>query len=457
MTGCTNQAQSCRKTLRPFTLKACRQTKPDCSVLGMQKHHLAGCSPGSNASSPCKKMRLEPLALNKEPEDSAESVQDQDPTREGAEPGEGPKQPEAARLGPRGCRFELECRLEVTNDTLSAAEEHMARVSAERATLEQQIESVSASLDVIKGRQSVSHQRLGASVKTSQKMLGDAKAALCTAVAKLEKLAEDANCKAAAVELQIKAAKEATACAEARISDLANTSPRPTPASGNDNGKEELLAIAEAARDAVEGQCAAMEAKLVQLRDTRAVVLASLVAQGGRLGEVGGQVVELTTKLDVQHSVAAELLAKAKDLGVAEVAEGNAASSAKVGTALPTRRPSRLIAVSPSLPELAGEYKLLPDAVNGRLETLCISSGPLRVAVAAWGFSRGLPVSAGTSTGAGVVSASNANGAGEESTELPGFVARSLQAAWMALPDELTSRWGAGSRVVDISIISAGA
>lgn len=237
-----------------------------------------------------------------------------------------------------------------------------------------------------------------------------------------------------------------------------------------------------------------LEAELVKLRGTRSTSLAALKAHVSTIGELSQRSQNLHAELqrhleaaraqaavpaptasaseianedhkggvapvvadtgDQQAAVAtAAITGGVEEQAISDVkaadGDGNVLSPKAPGPFLMARAAARLTVVSPSLAEIAGEYRLLPQPVldrpafSRRNEQAMFLYWSTSHTYPTWTFGRSLPTAADASNGDEVV-------------------ARSLQAAWTVLPEELAClAWtaiglegGNGcSRVVDVSIL----
>jgi len=459
MTGQPEQGSSSRRTVKPFEIKARR--REDRLEEGLVEHkHRRLQGRGSASPMPQNRRSPSPTQSGIPREESNESGPHEESASQEAPRPESSQNPDAGHK-----RFELECQLEVTNIVLKNVEKDVAEFGALRQAAEEQVEAAVAVLEASKERKSSFRRRLQAALASVEEALGGAKAAMGKAEAKIEASAQDADREAAALASKIKAAKDAAADACTRIGALEAENPELTPADAaeganaataeltqGEGGATPALA-AKAAQEAAEGRQSAVQARIAELKQRRSQAFAALAAKGGKLGELGGQVVELEARLEALRGTASGLQARAKELGVEAEPELTGRPGKDMGTTIPARRPPRLFAVSTALPEVAGEYKLLPNDVSGR--PAYTHKGPSGGAVhlfwssaggrCSWTFARELPAAAAPSSG--------------EEGALPNApLAASAQDAWTALPDELaSSHWDAGGRVVDITLVSAGA
>uniref|UniRef100_A0A7S4R6A3 Uncharacterized protein n=1 Tax=Alexandrium monilatum TaxID=311494 RepID=A0A7S4R6A3_9DINO len=427
--------------LEPFVIKARRKADVQEKDEGRRKHRRT--HGGGHASSSPKKHRSQSTlraAVSREeaPEQEEHGSLSKNIQRSAA----------LLAAGDAGRRIELECELEVTNDVLKRVQEHAAELSQAREAAEEQVKTASASLEVVKARKVDFQKRVQAAVAEVEEGLRRAKDAVGQAEAKIEAAVRGLELETAAAAKQAKVAKDAAADALARISALEAANPGLASAAGTadaDSG-------AEAAKEAAEGRLAAMQAKLDELKENRSKALAALAAQESKLGELGSQVVELEAKLAAQLEASSNLQERVKELGLDKEPERAAKEASTV------RKPPRLYAVTTALPEVAGEYKLLPEAVADRPAYAHKGAGGASVYLfwssaggrCSWNFAKELP-----SAPSGDVGGADAS---QPERPLPGMLAESVQDAWTVLPDELaSSRWDAGCRFVDITLISAGA
>lgn len=456
MTAHSEQTKSSRRTVWPFEIKARRRGAVQEEEVARRHHsfHDGGSAPRS----PRNRRSRSPLRRTHHRREDAASEFERSKSQEEPPVGEQGKQPDEEseqEAPPQDARsawhsedhvpgktyFELESQVEVTKMVLKDVEGRVAELSAASSAVDEQVGTVEKALEVSKERKAAFHQRMQAAVQAAKLELGNAQSAVDGAEATIEALVKDVERDAATIATQTKAAKDATADAQARISAL-----EAAPGLAEREGSAPGSAAAEAAKEAAEAHRAAMKEKLAGMKEDSAKALASLASQGGQLGELAGRVVELEAKLSAQRSDAAKLQQRAKELGVDQAAAAHAAK--EPAAAVPVRRPPRLFAMSPGLLEAAGEYKLLPEGVSGRPAYAHKGAGGAAIYLfwanaggrCSWVLAKELPAAENTDA------------------ELSGLLARSVQATWTALPDELASpHWDTGSATVDITLLSAGA
>jgi len=462
MTGYTSQ-ESSRSSVK-FALKARGhgQQQQNESEGTHRRHAMRACWSGS--ASPRRRRSRSPLPRAPQRGEAAPSGESGHCDQPVCEIGKSKEDSEKV-LGPRGHCFELECQLEVTNTSLSHVEKHLAELRAARAVIEEQAKAAQTTLETIKERRSAFHTRLQAAVTTGQKVLGDAKAAVNLAEAKIDSLVQDTECEAATLATHTKATKTTISETEAHISALEAANPglgavalaaSINQATGDSkvNEVETPPVVTDDVKHAAEDRCIAMRAKLAELKERRGKALSVLASQGGEVGQLASRAVELEAKLEKQRDTVSQLQARAKELGVDEDSLLSVAPSA------PARKPLRLLAISSASPEIAGEYKLLPDAISDRpaYEHKGSSDAPVYLfwssagGRCSWVFAEELPGKSPIEAGLA------ANTSGAATPDQPkSILARSAQDAWTVLPDELdSSRWEAGGLVMDITLVSKG-
>mmetsp|Transcript_90328 Transcript_90328/g.173860 ORF Transcript_90328/g.173860 Transcript_90328/m.173860 type:complete len:450 (+) Transcript_90328:99-1448(+) len=350
----------------------------------------------------------------------------------------------------------LECRLRVERAGLECLEGLASELSKQRKAEEQAGEAAAGELEQRRAEGTDLLQCFQAALATGQKTLGEAVSALDESKSRLQQRVDDAEVGVKAMEAEIVAADCATKQAQLVLS-----------ASGFQVGdasvetqQRSLLEAAGVAHAEAKSFLDKTGEKLSQAHAERMATLEALVALGASCtSALGASVLDLEKRLDAERKITEKLQAQAAVVNVAN-------QKACAETLLPIRQPERLFVVAPTLPATAGEYRLMTSKVAGRpayaqrkLNGDGHSSTYLFWMMLAdsrrccWVFGRQLPETL-TEGGLGKEASSNSITAWQEGN----LIARSLQPAWTALPDELCStHWNAGEEVVAITVIGLGA
>jgi len=332
-----------------------------------------------------------------------------------------------------------------------------SELSKERKAEEEAGEAAAVELEQRRAEGADLLQHFRAALATGQKLLGDASVALDDGKSRLQQKVDDVEAQVRAMEAEIVAA----ACATKRAQVALGASGFQLGDASVETQRSSLLEAAKLAHAEAKCCCDKRGESLSRAHAERMAALEALVAiRAGSLSALGASVLELENRLDTDRKATEELQAKA---AVLEAAKQRAFSAAL----LPIRQPVRLLAVAPTLPEAAGEYRLMTSKVAGRpayaqrrlngdghpctyLFWLMLAEGRQ----CSWVFCPQLPE---TLTEGGHLG-KKANNSSFTAWQEESLIARSLQPAWSALPDELCStQWKAGEKVVAITLIGLGA
>mmetsp|Transcript_57642 Transcript_57642/g.123975 ORF Transcript_57642/g.123975 Transcript_57642/m.123975 type:complete len:377 (-) Transcript_57642:4-1134(-) len=335
---------------------------------------------------------------------------------------------------------DLEQRLETfrhwSDSSARAVEEQGTKLKEQREKLG--LEVAAAKVDFSSAEERLREARasaLEAEVRVSR-LLGEATEQAEQAEAHLAGLADAAGREVK--ELQAVAKVATAAAAEALARPRGRGSCTEEGEEGEEGEVEEAetakAQVAEAARAAAESRAKGLEEDLARLREEHSAALEAQKESEGRLVK---RVAELKGELLEQQQQRAAAAA------VADPPSGGPPLSLREpGAFLLARAAPRLQALAPSLGKVAGEYRVLQEAIHGRpayahreaaqagCKAIFLYWSPERLGC--WIFADCLP---GDNTAAATEGPGSAHG----------VLARSLQAAWTALPEELAStRWATG-------------
>jgi len=378
-------------------------------------------------------------------------------------------------------RAELECRLAVVTAGVKADEQRVSQLKAEYEAVAEESKAATAALEKVKEELRSRSEQLEENVTTGRKAIGRAKEALTKVEARLQQLVDAEDTRAQSIAAEIQVAKSATTAANARLAEASGPDPEladctEEPAAGCSSAVSEassLCAAAEAAKLQAESRLAKAAARLADVKSKRSASLATLAEHGGTIGDLGRRIVELEGELELlgaAKKVQDEVVPKVEpaETSLANNQEPSAAGGNKEEPSADSeepsaakRTPARLVCLAPSdSDDLGGEYRLLPHVVCARPAYTRRGPSTGKAVFLFWSPARGRcawvlasqPPAASDDPGATAVAAAGAS----EGPEVPGIIARSLQTAWAALPDELHSkRWDKGGSIVDLMFFDA--
>jgi len=339
----------------------------------------------------------------------------------------------------------LECRLEVMEIAVQQQEALAAQLVEDSQAAEKEAEALKTELNASDEERKQLVGRTQAASAAGQHALNEASEVAQQAVAHVQKLVDAEVTNAQVLSAKISEADKATKVANTTVTESGTAVMASGVCNADAEGSGSGRRLAREAQATAEKQLAEEKAKVLQLQHIRTKALTALASRDSKLGVLAATVVQLEkqleeAKLNVQQETKRQALSTTPKLLVS------------------VRKPARLFVISPEVTEVAGEYCLLPDLVSNRPAYSCRgSNNEIQQAVYlfwhesescfAWTFGRQLP-SAGKE--------GSATGAGSSAEVLQSIIAQSLQLAWTALPDELSSKWQAGAATVNIAAISDG-